>query len=235
MRAMMSAVVVGFLVCGSVHAEPTEAQGWKTIFDGKSLAGWKSSMDNPAAFTVADGVLKVSGKRAHLFYVGEDGQASCKDFELKLKVMTKPQANSGIYFHTEYQEEGWPTKGYEVQVNSTQKDPKKTGSLYGVVNIWVDGKEEPTEFKENGGLNKRRKVAPSTDGEWFDYHIIVQGKKVTLKVNGEITVEFTEPEGWKGPNKSMRGRVLGEGTFALQAHDPGSTVCYKDIQLKVTE
>ena len=182
---------------------------------------------------MVDGLLKVSGKRAHLYYVGEDGKASFTDFEMK--VMTKPKANSGIYFHTEYQEGGWPAKGYEVQVNSTQGDPKKTGSLYGVVNIFVDGKEGPAEFEQKGSLNKRRKVAPSKDEEWFEYHIIVKGKTVTLKVNGETTVEFTEPEGWKGPNESMSGRILGKGTFALQAHDPGSTVFYKDIRLKVAE
>ncbi len=216
-------------------ADHHKETGWTTIFDGKTLEGWKSSPDNPAAFTVVDGLLKVSGKRAHLYYVGKDGKASFTDFEMKVKVMTKANANSGIYFHTEYQEGGWPAKGYEVQVNSTQGDPKKTGSLYGVVNIFVDGKEGPAEFEQKGSLNKRRKVAPSKDEEWFEYHIIVKGKTVTLKVNGETTVEFTEPEGWKGPNESMSGRILGKGTFALQAHDPGSTVFYKDIRLKVAE
>ncbi len=80
--------------------------------------------------------------------------------------------------------------------------------------------------------NHHRKEAPNKDGEWFDYHVIVKGKTVTIKVNGETTVEFTEPDGWKGPNPGMSGRVLGEGLIALQAHDPGSTVFYKDIKIK---
>ncbi|MDB0068428.1 DUF1080 domain-containing protein, partial [Akkermansiaceae bacterium] len=75
----------------------------------------------------------------------------------------------------------------------------------------------------------------SKDGEWFDYHIIVKGRNITLKVNGETTVEFTEPKDWKGPNGDMTGRMLAKGTIAFQAHDPKSTVFYKDIQLKVTD
>ena len=218
------------LACGEHHAKE---EGWVSLFDGKTLNGWKSSPDNPAAFSVVDGTLKVAGKRAHLYYVGEDGKASFTDFELKITAKTMPNANSGIYFHTEFQEKGWPAKGYEVQVNATHKDPKKTGSHYAVVNVFVDGKDGPKEFEDNGAKNYRRAEAPNKDGEWYDYHIIVKGKNVTVKVKGETTVEFTEPEGWKGPNKGMSGRILGSGTFAIQAHDPGSTAFFKDIKVKV--
>src|SRR5687767_2530734 len=91
--------------------------GWVSLFDGKTLAGWKAS-EHPATFTVADGAIVVHGDRAHLFYEGEVSNHSFKNFELKLKVMTFPSANSGIFIHTVYQEEGWPSKGYEVQVNN---------------------------------------------------------------------------------------------------------------------
>ena len=232
MKHLFSAALAATLTVGALQADHHEDDGWISLFDGKTLDGWKSSTDNPAAFSVEDGMLKVSGERAHLFYVGEDGKASFKDFEFKAKVMTKPKANSGIYFHTVYQADGWPAKGYEAQVNSSQSDPKKTGSIYGVRNVYVDGKTEPAEFEDNGGVSTRRAEAPSKDDEWFDYHIIVKGKSITIKINGETTAEFTEPEGWKGPNGGMRGRILSEGTFALQAHDPGSTAFYKDLKVK---
>lgn len=235
MRALLAGALTGILAMGLAMADHHEEAGWESIFDGKTLAGWKSSPDNPAAFSVVDGLLKVSGKRAHLYYVGKDGKASFTDFEMKVKVKTMAKANSGIYFHTVFQDAGWPKQGYEVQVNTSHGDPKKTGSLYGVVNIWVDGEDGPAEFEQNGGLNKRREEAPSKDDEWFEYHIIVKGNLVTLKVNGKTTVEFAEPDGWKGPNKGMSGRLIGEGTFALQAHDPGSTVFYKDIRIKVSK
>ena len=221
----------------TVFAENEE--GWITMFDGVSLAGWKASTDSPESFSVAEGELKLSGNRAHLFFVGPDGNAEFTNFELKLKVKTTANSNSGVYIHTKYQEEGWPVAGYECQVNSTQKDPKKTGSLYGIMNVFVDppdgsGTEdfEPYLLFNKLGTNMRVPKSLSTDGEWFDYHITVQGKRIVLKVNGRTTVDFTEPEGWQGPNAKTGGRQLSSGTIALQAHDPGSTVFYKDIMIK---
>jgi len=193
--------------------------GWVSMFNGKDLSGWKSNAateeqadQKKDVFTVEDGKIKITGGRAHLFYVGPDGNAKFKNFELKAKVMTTPGANSGIYFHTAFQESGWPSKGFECQVNTTHTDPKKTGGLYAVVDVMND--------------------APSRDNVWFDYDIKVEGKHVVLSVDGKVTAEWTQPENWQPP-KSMAGRILGEGTFALQGHDPKSTTYYKDISVKV--
>lgn len=205
--------------------------GWITMFNGKDLAGWKSNEEVPGVFTVENGELKVSGGRAHLFYVGPDGAAKFKNFELKAKVKTTPGSNSGLYFATQYQEKGWPDLGYECQVNSTHTDPKKTGSLYGVINILA---LQPGQKEPEGGKHIKVDAAPSTDGEWFDYNIKVEGKHITLKVNGKTTVEFTEPEGWDPSKelKNMPGRKLSEGTIAIQGHDPKSTTFYKELSIK---
>jgi hypothetical protein len=133
-----------------------------------------------------------------------------KDFELKLDVKTEPQANSGVYIHTEYQDSGWPEKGYEAQVNNSQSDWRRTGSLYAVKDV---------------------RQAPAKDGEWFEYHITVKGNKVTLSVDGKPIVEYTEPE--NPPHASaMPSRKLSSGTIALQAHDPGSVIRYRNIRIK---
>ncbi|MEM8954435.1 MAG: DUF1080 domain-containing protein [Verrucomicrobiota bacterium] len=224
--------LVGFLTA--------EEENWVTIFDGTSLDGWKSSTDNPSAFSIEDGTLKLNGERAHLFYMGPDGDADFSDFELRMKVKTLPNSNSGVYFHTKYQEDGWPNHGYEAQVNATHKDPKKTGSLYAVMNMYVDteGGENPDEpylMMDKRGMNMVLPAPPNTDGEWFDYEIKVEGKTITIAVDGKTTVVFTEPEEWGGPNSKMGGRKLSSGTIALQAHDPGSTAYFKDIELKVND
>lgn len=205
--------------------------GWVSMFNGKDLTGWKSNEEVPGVFTVENGELKVSGGRAHLFYIGDKGDASFKNFELKLKVKTTPGSNSGVYFHTQYQDKGWPEKGYECQVNSTHTDPKKTGSLYGVVNILA---LLPDQKEPEGGRHIKVPLAPSTDGEWFDYNIKVEGKHIVLSVNGKVTVDYNEPEGWDPVKalKNMMGRKLGEGTIAIQGHDPKSTTYYKDISIK---
>lgn len=181
---------------------------WISLFDGKSLEGWKAN-ENPETFHVADGEIVVHGTRSHLFYVGSVKDHDFKNFDFKADVMTKPGANSGIYFHTKYQEEGWPMKGYEVQVNNTHRDPKKTGGLYGVKDVFE---------------------AAAKDNEWFTEEISVRGKHIVVKVAGKTVVDWTEPEDFSEPR--FPGRQVDHGTFALQGHDPMSEVHYKNIRVR---
>jgi len=188
-------------------------EGWIPLFDGESLDGWTIA-ESPGSAHVEDGAIVVVGKpRAHLFYTGPVADHDFKDFELKLEVKTEPGANSGVYFHTAFQEQGWPAKGYEAQVNNTQEDWRRTGSLYGIEDV---------------------RESPASDGEWWEYHIAVKGRRIVLKVDGETTVDYTEPEGIQREG-DLAGRVLGSGTFALQCHDPGSTVRYRNIRVKLPE
>ena len=229
----MKTALCTLLALTSLIAAPAlkAEDGWTSMFNGKDLTGWKSNDEVPGVFTVENGELKVSGGRAHLFYMGDDGKAKFKNFELKAKVKTTVGSNSGFYFHTEYQDKNWPDKGFECQVNSTHTDPKKTGSLYGVVNILA---LQPGQAEPQGGTHIKVDKAPSTDGEWFDYHITVKDKTITLQVNGKTTVEWNQPEGFDPAKdlKNMPGRKLGEGTFAIQGHDPKSTTFYKDLFVK---
>jgi hypothetical protein len=199
------------LVAAAPAQTEPDAEGFYELLNGTDLNGWKVS-ENPDSFQVVNGELVALGDRAHLFYAGEVGGATFTDFEAKLTVLTKPQANAGFYFHTEYQAEGWPSKGYEAQINATHKDPKKTGSLYGIVNV-MD-------------------TAPHADNVWFDYHIIVKGKTITIKVNGVETVTYTEPADGSLPDPKSPGRKLSSGTIAIQCHDPGSEVRFKSIRIK---
>jgi hypothetical protein len=199
-------LVASVLIASTLIAAEPDKDGWVTIFDGKSLDGWEAN-ENKEGFKVEDGAIVVSGPRNHLFYTGD--KEPFVNFELELDVMTKPGANSGVYFHTQFQKEGWPKYGYEAQVNMTQGDPVKTGSIYGTVKILE---------------------APAKDNEWFKYRIKVDGKKITTSVNDKVLVEYEEPEG-KQPGSDFT-RVLDKGTFALQAHDPQSVVLYRNIRVK---
>jgi hypothetical protein len=195
------------LIGQSIHA----ADGWVSLFDGKSLDGWKAS-DDPASFSVENGQIKVNAKGgpSHLYYIGPVQNHDFKNFELKLDIMTLPGANSGVYFHTQPQETGWPSKGYEVQVNNSHTDPKRTAGLYNVQDVYE---------------------APAKDNEWFTMDIKVVGKHVTVAVNNKQLVDYTEPDDVKRP-ASMAERLITHGTFALQGHDPKSTVFYKNIMVK---
>jgi len=186
-------------------------KGWVSLFDGKSLNGWKVG-ENAATFSVDSGMIIVHGKTAHLFYVGDMYEHSFKNFEFKADVKTMPGANSGIYFHTQFQQASWPERGYEVQVNNSHTDWRRTGSLYGIMDL----KEQYIK-----------------DNEWFTEYIKVEGKRVIIKLNERIVVDYTEPENIK----SVRGtddslRIISNGTFALQGHDPKSVVYFKNIMVK---
>ena len=98
---------------------------WISLFNGNNLEGWRASENGD--FRVEDGVIVVRGERAHLFTKKE-----FKNFVFKCEIMTLPGSNSGLFFHTQY-EESWPSRGYEVQVNTSHDDPVKNGSLWGVV------------------------------------------------------------------------------------------------------
>ncbi len=180
------------------------------LFNGKSLDGWKVN-ENPKSWAIEDGCIVCQGERSHLFYVGDkNDKKPFKNFHFKADVKTMPNSNAGIYFHTAFQEEGWPKKGFECQVNNSYKgDPRRTSSLYSVKDVL-----EPA----------------AKDNEWYTQEIIVQGKQVTLKVNGKTLVEYTEPKDQEA-GKDFE-RKLGEGTFALQAHDPGSKVYFKNLMVK---
>ncbi len=183
-------------------------EDWISMFNGKNLLGWHTN-ENTDSVRFEDGCIVTNGDRAHVFYVGEAGHAEFKNFEFKCKVKTMPGSNSGIYFHTKFLNEGWPNQGYEAQVNNTQGDPKKTGGLYNV--------------KDNF-------EAPVKDEQWFDYDIMVQGKHIVIKINDKIITDYTEPDDLNRPE-----RMLSSGTFALQAHDPGSTVYFKDLKVRRLE
>lgn len=187
-----------------------KAAGWQLLFDGKSLDHWRAS-ENQGSFRVEDGLLVVFGKRSHLFYTGPIANANFKNFELQLDIMTYPKANSGVYFHTEYQETGWPAKGYEVQVNNTHKDVRKGAGLYAI---------------------QDNHTAPAKDEEWYTMRIKVEGKRIQTWVNGRQIVDFTEPTP-PTPPANMAGRVLSSGTIAIQGHDPESKVVYKNIKVRV--
>ncbi len=184
---------------------------WQTIFDGESLDGWKKAGENAESITVEGGMIKCSGERSHLFYKG-----NFRNFEFETDVKAAEHSNSGIFIHTKYQKEGWPSQGYEIQVNNTYRgseqnpERKKTGSIYSIRNLYYP---------------------LAGDNEWFKMRIKVVENFIEIFVNDVKVNEYTEPDEpwrWEG-GETLK---LGNGTFALQAHDPNSTVYFKNIRVK---
>lgn len=209
-------LVAGVLLATPARSHPAPSEEWVDLFDGHSLRGWRAS-EHPATFRVEDGVIVAEGPRAHLFYVGRDGVGTeYRNFELEAEVRAAPGANSGIYFHTAWQETGWPARGFEVQINNSARphngywELKKTGSLYGLRNVY-------------------RQLVP--DNTWFRLRIVVEVPRVRVYVNDHWVVDYVEPEPPVAP-ESRPGRRLGRGTFALQGHDPESRVEFRRIRVR---
>ena len=205
MHVFCSAVLLSIALGISAHAQ----DGWITLFNGKDFTGWKVG-SNASSFSIEDGTIKVAGPRAHLFYEGPVKNHMFKNFEFKAQVKTTPGSNSGIFIHTTYQEDGWPALGYEVQVNQSHTDYKRTGSLYNVIDV------KDTFVKDN---------------EWYTEYVKVEGKHITIKINDKVVVDYEETDVDKREGE-MKNRFLKQGTFALQAHDPKSVVYYKDFQVR---
>ncbi len=186
-----------------------QADEWVSLFDGKSLSGWQPN-EKADSFSVENGELKFKGGMAHLFCV-KDGFSDLKNFELKAEVKTLPGANSGIFFHTENRGTGALKKGYEAQINTSfVKDPRKTGSLVDVKDL---------------------AESPVSDNEWFEYHLIVNGKQILVKINGKTVVDYTE-EDKPTRKKGREERILSHGALALQAHDPESVTYFRKLEVK---
>jgi hypothetical protein len=126
-----------------------------------------------------------------------------------------------VYILTQFEERGgnvrasgdFPSKGFEIQINNAYaRDQVKTGSLYHVADI--------TE-------------SPVKDDEWFTFHIVVKDQTITVKVNEQQTVAWTQPADWNGGREGPGRTITPEGgTIALQAHDANSVVYYKNIRIK---
>jgi hypothetical protein len=140
------------------------ADGWKPIFDGKTLDGWKAN-ERPESWTVKNGAIVGDGEVSHLFYMPQ----KCVNCEFKSEVKISDGGNSGMYFRTTFGPR-FP-QGYEAQVNSSHRDPVRTGSLYNFVKVL------------------EQLVPPET---WWTQHIIADGNHIQIFVNEKKVVDFID-------------------------------------------
>jgi len=184
------------------------ADDWQTLFDGQSLQNWKPS-ETDKTWSVVDGALVSGGPRSHLFYDGPVGKHDFKNFELKLEFQLQEGSNSGLFFHTEFSEAGSPPKGYEVQISSSPKEDKKTGSLFAIRSIYKDFPQADT---------------------WNTLWLRVSGQRIEVKINDLLLADYVEPA---DAPRSRQGRLLSSGTIALQAHDPATKVAFRNIMVRI--
>ena len=223
------------LSCIGLSAEPntlTEAEkkdGWRMLWDGKTTEGWRSIKAEgwpEKGWKIEDGVLRIEAKSGAGDLITKE---KFGDFELKLDFKLTPKANSGIklFIKSEPGQVKLAALGPEFQILDDKLHPdsdkgkpgtRKVGSLYDLI-----------------AAPKDKKVMPM--GEWNQAHIISKGKKVTFKLNGEVTAEFERgSEAWHklvADSKYKRHKGFGEaekGHILLQDHY--DLVFYRNIKIK---
>jgi hypothetical protein len=177
------------------------ADEWVSLFDGQSLSGWTKVGREGSNWEVKDGSIVGTGQSSMLY-----SPKTYKNFRFRAEIKINDGGNSGMYFRCPAQD-GDFGKGYEAQIDSTHKDPIRTGSLYTFVHIY------------------KQLVPPDT---WFTQEVEVVTRDfrgsviphIKVWVNGELLYQFLDHKNtWK------------EGHFAFQQHDPGSKVEIRKIEV----
>jgi len=223
----MKRITTLLLALGILAAAPTIAvaqlteemrrDGWVSIFDGATLEGWRQNDtgNNAGVFRVEDGSIVGTGGRQHLYFMEE-----FTNFELMLDAKINNDGNSGVFVKSQWQDNAWPTSGFEVQINSSHSDPQRTGSLWSIVR-WPN--------------------VTHGDDEWFTLHIICRGNDITVRVNDETLYTYTCQRAGRGGGQGagqgaappqiteQNRRISQSGYIALQQHHDGSVVHFRNI------
>jgi Domain of Unknown Function (DUF1080) len=220
-----AALVSGNLVMLEGQGMPTltpeeRAAGWKLLFDGKSLAGWRDfKSETPSAgWKAVDGVLFREAGGGDLLTTEQFG-----DFELSLEWKLEKGGNSGIFFRViDEGDFGW-WSGPEVQVLDNA--------------VHNDGKNPLTSAGSNYAVHAPAKDVTKPIGEWNAVRLIVKGAHVEHWLNGVKIVEYELwSSDWEARVKAskfgkipMYGRAK-RGRIGLQDH--GDPVWYRNIKIR---
>ena len=194
----IATVLLAISASTSIKAEDGQ---WISLFDGKTLQGWRKVGEDQSVWEVKEGAIVSSGATSMLVTT----TLPYTNFRYRAELKINDGGNSGMYFRS-------PARpgfldGYEAQIDSTHTDPIRTGSLYGFCHVY------------------KQHVQPDT---WFTYEVNVRddewnGSKLTrikLFINGDELYEYLDFD-----------RNFKEGQFAFQQHDPGSKVSIRKVEV----
>ncbi len=208
-------------------ADDAAENGFRSIFDGKTLEGWDG---NPKFWSVRDGAITGqttddNPTKGNTFIIWRQGEVA--DFELRLKFRIEG-GNSGIQYRSK-EADKWVIGGYQADFDS---GGNFTGILYEERGRGILAhRGNKVEISPTGEIKNVGATTPEADilasykkGEWNDYTVIAQGNHLIHKVNGLVTVDVTDHQ---------KEKAASSGLLALQLHaGPSMIVQFKDIQLK---
>jgi len=224
--------IVAFLTLGCQAAlRGLSADGFEPIFDGRTLTGWQGQ--DMSFWSVEDGAITGTISPQHAptlnqYLIWQGGMLD--DFELKLtfrlRSTNSPSVNGGFQFRSRRLPNG-DVAGYQVDNNYLQPWKVRLYDEFGRHDLALQGERtvfDPDGTKHTGKLT----LEPGADDfrldEWHEYHLIAQGRRLSLRVNGKLIAEVMD-------NDTDSYEAL--GLLAMQLHTgPPMKAQFKDIRLK---
>ena len=203
MKLLSGLFLLCIIVC-SVHAD--DDSGFKTLFDGKNLEGWKHAGNWEIQ---EDGSVFRKGKGGSLVYAAEPVP---DDFEMRFEWKVGEGSNSGIYYRPGQYE-------YQILDNKVHRDgtnPRTSAaSLY---------------FCMAPGKDNTKPV-----GEWNTGRIVGKGSLIQHWLNGEkvVSFDYRDPQ-WKEQVDLLRrrgGNLEARGA-RLSFQDHGDPVWFRNIRMR---
>ena len=232
LRFTMKRIAIALLLAGSSCAarQSDDDSGFVSIFDGKTLKGWKAP--DMSYFSVQDGAITGEVTADHLpprnqFIVWQGGKVKNFDLRFRFRIFGE-KANSGMQFRSAVKEHGL-VHGYQADI--AMKGPYLGGiwDEYGArrslaargQSCVIDeaGKKTTTSIGDPKELGKGIDLS-----QWNEYRILAQGPRVTLEINGRKMCELIDRE---------KGKALSEGVLSMPVIPQPMKVQYKDLRLKV--
>lgn len=224
--------LAGLLALGSCES-PEPAAGFDPIFDGRTLAGWRAVPEaDIAAWSVVDGTLQARGleeRQSFLVYAEDE---ALTDFELKFSYRMLTDGNTGVELRARADHSGKRLfEGYHADLGhvgigshilgawdfhfATRKEfpcPRGTRLL---IDEGGAGHSEP--------IDNPLELAEIRERDWNQCLVIAKGNRFQFFINGKLSSEFTDG--------IDQGR-LDSGAIALQIHEKGTEIAFRDILLK---
>lgn len=201
-------------------AAGADVDGWRPLFDGKSLDGWEHL--GPGKMVVQeDGTIRTVGGMGLLWYKKE----ALGDCQIKVVYKTTArQSNSGVFIRIDGPpKDEWYAvhHGYEVQICDSADEFHRTGAVYSL---------------------SKATAQPGKVGEWNTLLITLKGERIDVSVNGTPVNSF-DPTTAEIPPRTKnyepeRGPRPTKGYFGIQNHDDfaeGTEVYFKSIEVRSLE
>ena len=235
-RRVSSVLLTLATLLGSSCGISEDALGFRAIFDGATLAGWRAVPDTLlASWSVTDGAIQGTGLEDRLAYLVYADDEALSDFELKFSYRMLTDGNTGVELRARVDETGKrPFEGYHADLGHVGIGPMVLGA-------WdfhfATRKEFPCPrgtrlvISEDGtghqeAIDDHVALEDIKIRDWNQCRILAKGNSFQFFINGKLSSEFVD-----GLDD---GRLEG-GLIALQLHDKGMAVQFRDILLKRTE